>query len=418
MDNISAKNVIRQTLASLERQGIEATPEAYAREFAKISKILNFKTEENTKILNILSKMTPTEKEILKQNNDLNMEDIVSILLKRINNNEMKKISKLLIKALIPSIDTHLNEEINKLKKQLEKNPYLIIKKDMQMSIQKLIEQRMLNDKVLLENNTSDTIKIINNINNHIGDAININKNGNMTIDEISKELNIIDILNNDDASNIQNKLQNVAMSMSEKISENTDKLEKNKSEIDILREQIQELETELIKTKCENELDHLTSALTRKAYENQISLIEEKYLRAGNDYAIVFFDIDHFKKVNDTYGHDAGDLVLSTFAKVLLRSTREIDIIGRFGGEEFIGILHFNHEDELVTYINRVKSLITSHKFQYKEYKISITFSAGVTVRSKNNSYKEALDLADELLYKAKNSGRNKIIFQNGTEL
>jgi diguanylate cyclase (GGDEF)-like protein len=362
--------------------------------------------------------MTPTEKEILKQNNDLNMEDIVSILLKRINNNEMKKISKLLIKALIPSIDTHLNEEINKLKKQLEKNPYLIIKKDMQMSIQKLIEQRMLNDKVLLENNTSDTIKIINNINNHIGDAININKNGNMTIDEISKELNIIDILNNDDASNIQNKLQNVAMSMSEKISENTDKLEKNKSEIDILREQIQELETELIKTKCENELDHLTSALTRKAYENQISLIEEKYLRAGNDYAIVFFDIDHFKKVNDTYGHDAGDLVLSTFAKVLLRSTREIDIIGRFGGEEFIGILHFNHEDELATYINRVKSLITSHKFQYKEYKISITFSAGVTVRSKNNSYKEALDLADELLYKAKNSGRNKIIFQNGTEL
>ena len=286
------------------------------------------------------------------------------------------------------------------------------------MSIQKVIEQRIINDQKLLENNTSDTIKLINNINNHLGDAININQDGHTSISELSKEIDIIEVINSTDASNIQNKLQNVATSMSQKISENTTKLEKNRSEIDILKEQVQKLETELKTTKHENEIDHLTSALTRKAYEKRVASIEQTYKRNGSDYAIVFFDIDHFKKVNDTYGHDGGDLVLSTFAKVLLRSTREIDIIGRFGGEEFIGILHYKSEQELINYITRVKSLITGHKFKYKEHKISITFSAGLTIRSKNNSYEESLNLADELLYKAKNSGRNKIIFQSGIEL
>jgi diguanylate cyclase (GGDEF)-like protein len=227
-----------------------------------------------------------------------------------------------------------------------------------------------------------------------------------------------MDTFDSTDINSMHTKLQNVANSMTQKISENTTKLEKNRSEIDILKDQVLKLEIELRTTRHENEIDHLTSVLTRKAYEKHVSVIEEKFKRTQNDYAIIFFDIDHFKKVNDTYGHEAGDLVLSTFAKVLLRSTRDIDIIGRYGGEEFIGIINYKKEEDLITYILRIKNLITKHLFKYKEHKISITFSAGVTIRSNNNSYEEALNLADELLYKAKNSGRNKIIFQSGIEL
>ena len=416
--NTSAKNVIRQTLASLERQDIDATPSAYAKEFSKISKILNFENEESKNFNNVLHLLSDDEKISLKKLEISTLEELIPILLNRLSSSDINRVSKLLMKSLKPSIATNLNNEIDKVKIKLENSPNLIMKKDIQMSIQELIDQRIILDKKLLENNTSDTIKLINNINNHLGDAISINQDGHLNISELSKEIDVIEVLNDNNASNVQSKLQNVASTMSKQISENTSKLEKNRSEIDILKEQIEKLETELTTTKHENEIDHLTSALTRKAYEKHVSKIEETYLRTKRDYAIMFFDIDHFKKVNDTYGHDGGDLVLSTFSKVLLRSTREIDIIGRFGGEEFIGILHYTSENELVNYITRVRSLITGHKFKYKEHKISITFSAGLTIRSKNNSYEESLNLADELLYKAKNSGRNKIIFQSGTEL
>jgi len=418
MSTISAKNVIRQTLASLERQGLEATPSIYTKEFLKISTILNFNSNENTNFKNILNFLSDDEKEHVKKNETTTFEELTQILLQRLNNNDIKNILELLIKSLKPSISKELDYEINKVKLQLDSSLKLITKKDIQMSIKKIIEQRITNDQELFSSNTSNAIQLINNINGNLGDAISINQDGNSSINKLSKEIDVLDTYNNSDMNNIQNKLQTVTNRMSKEISENTNKLEKNKSEIDILKEQVSKLETELQTTKHENEIDHLTSTLTRKAYEKHVSLIEEKFKRAGNDYALIFFDIDHFKKVNDTYGHEAGDFVLSTFAKVLLRSTREIDIIGRFGGEEFIAIIHHKNEKELITYITRIKSLITKHMFKYKEHKISITFSAGLTTRSKNNSYENTLSLADDLLYKAKNSGRNKIIFQSGIEI
>jgi len=415
MNQTSLKNVIRQTLASLERQNIEATPDVYLEEFKKMSKILNYNYEDTNKFNQIIKKLSKDEKNIVAEKNINSCEDIALLLLNRISNKDIKKLTNLLFKSLKPTVSVALNEEIKKIQDQVSISPKILIQKDILMSIQKLIEQRKIKDAEFLENNTSDTIKLIDNINNHLGDAITINKDGHSSIDELSKE---IDNFDNNDIHNFHTKLQNVANSMTEKISENTTKLEKNRNEIDLLKDQVLKLELELRTTKNENEIDHLTSALTRKAYEKHISIIEENYIRTKNDYAIVFFDIDHFKKVNDTYGHEAGDLVLSTFAKVLLRSTREVDIIGRYGGEEFIGIINYKQEKDLITYVLRIKNLINKHMFKYKEHKISITFSAGVTLRSKNNSYQEALNLADELLYKAKNSGRNKIIFQNGIEL
>jgi len=415
MKETSLKNVIRQTLASLERQHIEATPDAYEQEFKKMSKILNYEYIENNNFSNLVKKLSKDEKKIVIEKGIDNCDDLVQLLSNRLSNNDIKKLTNLLFKSLKPTVSDTLNKEINKIKEQVKESPKMLIQKDILMSIQKLIEQRIIKDKEYLENNTTDAIKLIDNINDHIGDAININQDGHSSIDALSKEMDTFD---STDINSMHTKLQNVANSMTQKISENTTKLEKNRSEIDILKDQVLKLEIELRTTRHENEIDHLTSVLTRKAYEKHVSVIEEKFKRTQNDYAIIFFDIDHFKKVNDTYGHEAGDLVLSTFAKVLLRSTRDIDIIGRYGGEEFIGIINYKKEEDLITYILRIKNLITKHLFKYKEHKISITFSAGVTIRSNNNSYEEALNLADELLYKAKNSGRNKIIFQSGIEL
>ena len=145
---------------------------------------------------------------------------------------------------------------------------------------------------------------------------------------------------------------------------------------------------------------------------------VESSYSRLKTQYAIIFFDIDHFKKVNDTYGHECGDVVLSTFAKILDKSTREIDLVGRYGGEEFIAVVHFNLDRELLQFLKRVKTIVTENSFIYQDKKLKITFSAGVTIRDKYPTYDIALQKADALLYKAKESGRNKILLDNGIEI
>jgi len=155
---------------------------------------------------------------------------------------------------------------------------------------------------------------------------------------------------------------------------------------------------------------------LTRRAYEESIKKIENEFIRNNTQYAIVFFDLDHFKKVNDTYGHEAGDIILSTFAKVLNKNTRDLDIVGRYGGEEFIAVIHFNLKRELLKYLKRIKTIINDNSFIYKSKNIHVTFSAGVAVRNDHKSYDSTVQKADVLLYQAKEAGRNKIILEDGT--
>ena len=162
---------------------------------------------------------------------------------------------------------------------------------------------------------------------------------------------------------------------------------------------------------------------ISHKVKENRDKLeemkkIESSYNRINTQYAIVFFDLDHFKKINDTYGHEGGDVVLSTFGKIINKSVRDHDIVGRYGGEEFVAIIHFNINRELLQFLKRIKTIVTENSFLYKDQKIKVTFSAGVALRSSYDSYENALQKADMLLYQAKEAGRNKIILENGMEI
>jgi len=414
----SAKNVIRQTLASLKRKNIEAIPSEYEKEFNSIAKIINFETKNTKKLSNIIKRLPKEEINSLDNNEILTYEDIVSILVKRPSNNKVKKVSKLMTKSLKPSVSLNLDNQINEFSLKIDNSPTLIFQNDIQMEIRKLIEIRMTYDQEILISKSNDISKLVELINTTMSDAVASSGDGYLNIKDISKQLEKIEAPTIQNILQMQKKLHGTAKNLENEMLKTNKKLEDGQNDINLLKSKIKELEYELQSTKKENEIDHLTSTLTRKAFEKYISIKEEEYTRLNQDYAIVFFDIDHFKKVNDTYGHDAGDVVLSTFAKVLLRSTREVDIISRYGGEEFIGILHFQDKKEIEFYIKRVKQLVVTNKFKYKNHKIPITFSAGLTIRSDNNSYDEAISLADELLYKAKNTGRNKIIFQDGTQI
>jgi hypothetical protein len=103
---------------------------------------------------------------------------------------------------------------------------------------------------------------------------------------------------------------------------------------------------------------------------------------------------------------------------KILNKSVREHDIVGRYGGEEFVAIIHFNLNRELLQFLKRIKTIVTENSFLYKDKKIKVTFSAGVAIRSSYPTYENTLQKADMLLYQAKENGRNKIILENGMEI
>ena len=216
--------------------------------------------------------------------------------------------------------------------------------------------------------------------------------------------------------SKLQSKLIDAASSIEDEMMKVGKNFNSGKSQINALEQEISELKHELDDVKKESKYDHLTKLLTRKAYEVEVKNFESNYDRNSVFYALVFLDIDHFKKINDTYGHDAGDVVLSTFARILHKQTRKIDIIGRYGGEEFVCIVHYNSKDDLLHYLQRIKRIVHENDFIYKEDAINIRFSAGVVLRHDHESYEEAIQKADVLLYEAKTQGRDKIILEDGT--
>lgn len=146
---------------------------------------------------------------------------------------------------------------------------------------------------------------------------------------------------------------------------------------------------------------------------------MEKKYTTLNTKYAIIFFDIDDFKDINDNYGHDCGDVVLKTFATILNKMMRQADIICRYGGEEFVGLISYKEKNEVINYINRIKDIILKHKFVYtNDIKLKVRFSAGVAFRDNYASYEDTIKYADILLYKAKHEGKDKIILDSGEVL
>jgi diguanylate cyclase (GGDEF)-like protein len=416
MSNLN--QVVKETLQNLTKKAILATPNEYSKEFCSVAKKIKFTTKECKIFEDIVLQLSKDETKIVTQDNLSTIQEITYLLLKRIPKDNIKQMSALIGESLQPSISINLNDDLHQFSVKIGDSPELIFENDIQTEIQKFIENRINLDKDVLKLKAKEIAKIMTYMTKHLSDAIDSNTDGSSNISDIAKDIESLDSSDHIILSTMQSKLVDAAKSIENAMEKTTTKLKDGQNQVQVLQAQIDKLEKELAQTKKESDTDHLTGLLTRRAYDRYIRKIEDNYQRHNVNYAVVFFDIDHFKNVNDNYGHDAGDVILATFAKVLLRSTRDSDIVGRYGGEEFVAILNFSKESELEEYITRVKSIVTEHKFKYKNLKIPITFSAGVTIRSNNKSYENTIKIADKLLYQAKNTGRNKIIFENGLEL
>ena len=164
-------------------------------------------------------------------------------------------------------------------------------------------------------------------------------------------------------------------------------------------------------KTKKIANEDFLTKTLTKRALNIRLKEFEQNYLQNNINYAIIFIDIDYFKKINDGFGHRTGDAVLASVGKFLVKVANDKNgIVGRYGGEEFMMVFEEDNKEKLFLFANKIAQKIQKAKFVYQQKEIHITISGGVVLRSEANTQKEAIVKADKLLYKAKKSGRNKV--------
>ncbi|MAC83189.1 MAG: GGDEF domain-containing protein [Arcobacter sp.] len=365
----------------------------------------------------IFSKLSVIEKNEVTKNKIETTLEIIPILLKRVSTQNVDVLAGILKQSVLPSICPETDDEIEQVFESINKNPNLLFEKEIQEKIQRFIEQRFQRDKQIVIQRTSDISKFVTLMGQYLNDAISSSGSGSKNVLSIKEKIQSIDLTNNGaiELSDLQTELINAASSIEEEMNQVSNKLQTGKTQVQELEEKVNSLEEELTKTKNESMKDHLTGLLTRRAYNEEIKKIESSYKRHNTQYAVVFFDLDFFKKVNDTHGHECGDVILSTFAKILEKNTRDHDIVGRYGGEEFVAIVHFNLNRELLQYLKRIKTIVTSNNFKYKEHEIKVTFSAGVAIRSDHESYDSAIQKADMLLYEAKENGRNQIKLEDG---
>ena len=374
----------------------------------------------NIEFENILSQLSDEEKKEANQNNIDLPEKFIPLLLRRVHPQNVQELAALIKQSVLPSICPKTDDEIDQLFSRVEKDPNLLFDKKVQNKIEDFINKRFERDKKVVIERTSDISKLVLLMEEYLNEAISSNGSGSKNVLDIKEKIASINIDGNalESLVTLQNELIHAATSIEKEMNNVTSKLENGKTKVQELEEKVKTLEAELSRTKTESMRDHLTGLLTRRAFSEEVKRIESAYERIKTQYAIIFFDLDHFKKLNDTYGHECGDVVLSTFGKILNKSVREHDIVGRYGGEEFVAIIHFNLNRELLQFLKRIKTIVTENSFLYKEKKIKVTFSAGVAIRSSFDTYENTLQKADMLLYQAKENGRNKIILENGMEI
>ena len=173
---------------------------------------------------------------------------------------------------------------------------------------------------------------------------------------------------------------------------------------------------------KIRNKLIRLAKIDPLTGLDNRNSLFEhgqrlaKKFLRLPYDFSVLLLDLDYFKNINDSYGHQIGDQVLIIIAELINETMRSRDVLARLGGEEFVALLPYADANTAKAIAMRINEKIAEHNFSAVGCKSSITLSIGVASMTKeNNSFDELLHGADLAMYQAKKQGRNKVInYQN----
>ncbi len=189
------------------------------------------------------------------------------------------------------------------------------------------------------------------------------------------------------------------------------------KAQLDELQQKVTHLQEEnkrmadaVSQQRAKAMTDTLTDLPNREAWDIKVSEEYTRFSRYGSPLSLAVADVDFFKKINDSYGHLAGDKVLRVLASTIKKEVRESDFVARYGGEEFVILMPETGIKDAVSAMEKVRAKIANRKFQFEGKPVPITMSFGVSEFQNALNIKEVFSAADQALYNAKNSGRNKV--------
>jgi diguanylate cyclase len=217
-----------------------------------------------------------------------------------------------------------------------------------------------------------------------------------------------------DDILQINELLENLMKdthTMQAEIVRSREALLNQRENVETSQEKIRKLQEELSQLSDAVRVDQLTGVLNRRGLDEAIAKEISRAQRGSNLLSVAFLDIDNFKSLNDTYGHNAGDGALQHLAKVMQATVRPTDVVSRFGGEEFVILLPDTDVEQAVTTVKRLQRALTKQFFMSNNEKLLITFSAGVALLKAGETETTVLSRADQAMYLAKKSGKNRVM-------
>jgi diguanylate cyclase len=197
--------------------------------------------------------------------------------------------------------------------------------------------------------------------------------------------------------------------SVQEAVGQTQQRLQTEHARVSELSERVVELESELRRLSGEVSTDQLTQIANRRGLIQAFEGARARMELDGRPLAIGLLDIDNFKRLNDELGHSVGDVALRSLAGVVAKSLRPDDMVARFGGEEFVVLLPATQVVDAQQILTRLQRSLSGGLFMHESKNVFVTFSAGVTAYQSGETLEHALERADQALYEAKRTGKNR---------
>lgn len=328
-------------------------------------------------------------------------------------NIELGRVASLLVSSFVPSIASSVNDKIASLSQKIKANPTLLDSVSIEEEVRTIISLRIALDKESVKEMVESIDGVLDKLSLRLIEMIERSDDSTTEIQKIKTDL---ESYNEESSTNFKlshKKLLIIATALEETTQTLSQDLRGHSDEVNALSIKVKKLEKELEDAKQASKEDFLTKLYNKRALDEFMNVKEAEFSRYGHNFSVVMFDLDHFKDVNDNYGHDAGDAVLSAFAKILKKEARSVDIVGRFGGEEFMALLSETGIKGGVIFAEKVRKHVQKARFMYKGQRIYVTVSCGVSERKKCASLQNVITSADENLYKAKKDGRNQVAYK-----
>lgn len=406
LHNAEASALAREGIKFLNSNPSPAEYEVYRQHW------LNFITTYDDSFLEKLKLFTNIDKTNLKKT--IETMDLTKLHSEEgLQKKELERAVSLLVASFVPSIASAANDKIADLSQRLRENPALIGNADIEDEIKSTIMLRIALDKKSVKEMIESIDGVLDKLSLRLIEMIERSDDSTLEIQKIKKELEAYDQDVNTSFSVAHKKLFIIATALEKNTQLLSKDLKNHNVEIEALSEKITKLELELQEAKEASKEDFLTKLFNKRALDEFLKVKEAEFERYGHNYSLIIFDLDHFKMVNDTYGHDAGDAVLGAFAKILKKAARSVDVVGRFGGEEFMALLSETDTAGGVVFAEKVREHVQRARFMYRGKRIEVTVSAGVSERAKHTSLQNLINSADEHLYQAKKDGRNRVAYK-----